>query len=71
MIRFHLRSQRRMKGWTNEQTAQKIGVTKAHYNKLELGTKNPSIQVAFKLAALFECSVEDLFNDVFTAPRAM
>lgn len=46
---------------TQEELADKLGVSRQTINSLEKGRYNPSIQLAFKLAKLFSFKIEDLF----------
>lgn len=47
--------------YTQEELADKLGVSRQTINSLENGKYNPSIQLAFKLAKLFDMSIESLF----------
>lgn len=53
-----LRTQR---GWTQQELADKTEVSRQTIISLENGRYNPSIQLAFKLARLFGCQIEDIF----------
>ena len=41
--------------------AEKLGVSRQTIISLEKGRYNPSITLAFKLARLFNCQIEDIF----------
>ncbi|WP_342765691.1 helix-turn-helix transcriptional regulator [Methanohalobium sp.] len=41
--------------------AKEMGVTRQTINAIERGKYDPSVQLAFKLARFFECSIEDIF----------
>lgn len=47
--------------YTQEELADKLGVSRQTINSLENGKYNPSIQLAFKLAKFFNLSIESLF----------
>lgn len=47
---------------TQEELAREVGVTRQTINALERGRYDPSLELAFKLAEHFECTVEDLFT---------
>jgi len=47
--------------YTQEELADKLCVSRQTINSLENGKYNPSIQLAFKLAKLFDMSIESLF----------
>lgn len=53
-----LRGQR---GWTQQELADRTEVSRQTIISLENGRYNPSIQLAFKLARLFNCQIEDIF----------
>ncbi|ELZ76893.1 transcriptional regulator [Haloferax larsenii JCM 13917] len=42
--------------------AEAVGVTRQTINAIERERYDPSLELAFKLAAHFECRVEDLFD---------
>jgi len=46
---------------TQEELADKLMVSRQTINSLENGKYNPSILLAFKIAKLFELSIEDIF----------
>ena len=48
--------------YTQEELADKLGVSRQTINSLENGKYNPSIQLAFKLAKFFNLSIESLFE---------
>jgi len=47
---------------TQQELADKIGVSRQTIVALEKGQYNPSVALALKLAAYFQVSVEDLFQ---------
>ena len=42
--------------------AQKIGVTRQTVNAIELGKYSPSLEVAFRIAAVFKLPLEEVFQ---------
>jgi putative transcriptional regulator len=54
-----LRGQR---GWSQEGLAERLNVSRQTVNALERGRYDPSLPLAFKIAALFECRIEDVFH---------
>ena len=46
---------------TQEDLAIKVEVTRQTINAIEKGKYNPSLELAFKLAKLFEVKIEDIF----------
>jgi len=49
-------------GWTQADLAQRIGVSRQSINAIETGKFDPSLPVAFRLAELFELTIEDIFT---------
>jgi putative transcriptional regulator len=49
-------------GLTQEQLAEKVGVTRQTIIAIERGNYTPSVLLALKLADTFSVSVETLFN---------
>jgi putative transcriptional regulator len=56
-----LKIQRAIKDMTQEELAQKVGVTRQTINAIEKGKYNPSLDLAFNLARLFDMKIEELF----------
>ncbi len=52
---------RAMHDLTQEDLAEKVGVTRQTINATEKRKYNPSLELAFKLARLFEVKIEDIF----------
>lgn len=57
-----LKVQRAKKNLTQEQLAQKVGVTRKTINTVENGKYVPSTYLALKLAKVLDVSVEELFQ---------
>lgn len=55
-----LRAERR---WTQADLAKQLGVSRNSVNAIENGKYDPSLPLAFKIARLFERTVEDIFED--------
>ena len=47
---------------TQQELAEKIGVTRQTVNAIELGKYSPSLEVAFRIAAVFGRPLEDVFR---------
>lgn len=60
-MKNNLKVQRALKDMTQEYLARKVGVTRQTINAIEKGKYNPSLDLAFKLANLFELKIEELF----------
>ncbi len=52
---------RSAKGIRQEELARLLGVSRQTVSSLENGRYNPSITLAFKIARLFEMTIEDVF----------
>jgi len=50
------------KGWTQEQLAIRVGVSRQTIATLEKNKYNPSLILAFKIAHAFEKSITDVFD---------
>ncbi|WP_428150556.1 helix-turn-helix transcriptional regulator [Brevundimonas sp.] len=58
-----LRELRTGKGWTQEQLGQALGVSRQAVNALETEKHDPSLDLAYRIAALFERAVEHVFDN--------
>lgn len=54
-----LRSER---GWTQEQLAQAVGVSRQSVNSIERDRYIPSLTLALIFAQVFECSTDQIFQ---------
>lgn len=48
-------------GWTQQEVADRVEVSRQTIISLENGRYNPSILLAFRLARLFKTTIEELF----------
>jgi putative transcriptional regulator len=58
-----LRDLRKERGWTQADLAVRLDVSRQTVNALEAGRYDPSLPLAFRIARLFECRIEDIFLD--------
>lgn len=56
-----VRERRTERKWTQQALAERLQVSRQTVNAIETGRYDPSLPLAFKLAALFRCRIEDLF----------
>jgi putative transcriptional regulator len=56
-----LREERAVRGWTQAELAERIGVSRKTINTIENGVFVPSTVLALKLAKAFDTNVEALF----------
>ena len=47
---------------TQRELADRVGVTRQTINAIELGKYSPSLEVAFKIAGVFDVPLEDVFT---------
>lgn len=57
-----LRELRGSYGLTQEQLADRLGVSRQTIISIENGRYNPSLVLAYKLARVFSCGIEELFD---------
>jgi putative transcriptional regulator len=57
-----LRRRREERAWTQAQLADRLDVSRQTVNALETGRYDPSLPLAFRLAALFEAPIEAIFE---------
>lgn len=54
---------RRELGWSQAELAGRLGVSRQTVNAIETGRYDPSLPLAFRLARVFTCRIEELFDD--------
>lgn len=55
------------RGMTQEQLGHALGVSRQAINALETEKHDPSLDLAYRIAALFDCSVETVFANAYRA----
>lgn len=58
-----LRELRKARGWAQEDFAIELGVSRQTVNALEAGRYDPSLPLAFRIARVFETTIENVFHD--------
>ena len=58
----HVRRHRRVREWTQQELADRVGVTRQTVISIEGGKYNPSVGLALRLAEAFGVPVEELFE---------
>jgi putative transcriptional regulator len=61
-MKNNIKVQRAMRDMTQEELAKRVGVTRQTINAIEKGKYNPSLDLAFSLARLFDMTIEELFS---------
>lgn len=56
-----LRELREQRGWSQGSLAEQLGVSRQTINALETGKYDPSLPLAFRIAWLFDQSIETIF----------
>ncbi|MFX0198955.1 MAG: helix-turn-helix transcriptional regulator [Candidatus Hodarchaeota archaeon] len=56
-----LREHRTRHELTQEELANRLGITRQTVIAMEKGNYNPSLELAFKIAKLFNVKIEDIF----------
>ena len=60
---MNLKTKRQEKKMTQEQIAQRCGITQCAYSNYEIGKRSPKPDMLKKLAEILECSVDELLAD--------
>ncbi|MBM3768714.1 MAG: helix-turn-helix transcriptional regulator [Acidobacteria bacterium] len=58
-----LRVLRAERGWSQGDLAEQLEVSRQTVNALETGKYDPSLPLAFKIARLFETTIESVFSE--------
>ena len=61
-MKNRLRVLRAERQWSQGDLADQLGVSRQTVNALETGKYDPSLPLAFKIARLFDRSIEDVFE---------
>jgi putative transcriptional regulator len=62
-MKNHLRKLRADRGWSQQDLAAKLEVSRQSVNAIETGRYDPSLPLAFRIARLFETTIEGVFED--------
>ena len=58
-----LRILRAERAWSQQDLAERIEVSRQSVNAIETGKYDPSLPLAFRIARLFDLSIEQIFSD--------
>ena len=61
MMRNDIKSRRTEKRWSQAELGKALGVSRQTVIAIENDKYDPSLPLAFKLAAVFECPIEEIF----------
>ncbi len=62
-MKNRLKVLRAERDWSQAVLGEKLDVSRQTVNAIETGRYDPSLPLAFKLARLFELSIEEIFED--------
>jgi len=57
----HLRVLRAERNWSQQDLAERLEVSRQSVNAIETGKYDPSLPLAFRIAELFDHSIEEVF----------
>ena len=61
-MKNHLRVLRAERRWSQADLAERVGVSRQTVNAIENDKYDPSLPLAFRVANVFESSIEDIFE---------
>lgn len=62
-MRNRLKVLRAERDWSQQDLADRLGVSRQSVNAIETGKYDPSLPLAFRIAALFALPIENIFED--------
>lgn len=62
-MKNRLKVLRAERDWSQADLATRLGVSRQTVNALETGKYDPSLPLAFKIARVFELTIEQIFDD--------
>jgi putative transcriptional regulator len=60
-MKNRLRVLRAERGWSQQDLAERLEVSRQSVNAIETGRYDPSLPLAFRIADLFELAIEQIF----------
>ena len=61
-LRNRVKQLRTQRGWTEQQLADAVGVSRQSINSIERDRYVPSLPLALTFARVFECSTDSIFS---------
>ncbi len=61
-MKNRLKVLRAERDWSQQELAERLGVSRQSINAIETGKYDPSLPLAFKIAGIFAMSIEDIFE---------
>ncbi|QIF00403.1 helix-turn-helix transcriptional regulator [Roseimicrobium sp. ORNL1] len=62
-MKNRLKVLRAERGWTQEDLSKQLGVSRQAVNALETEKHSPSLDLAYRISALFDLSTEQIFEN--------
>jgi putative transcriptional regulator len=69
-MKNRLKVLRAERGWTQEDLGKELGVSRQAVNALETEKHSPSLDLAYRISALFGMSTEEIFENPHTVSAA-
>lgn len=63
IMKNNLKTLRADKGWSQAALGDQLDISRQSVNAIETGRYDPSLPLAFKIARLFDLTIEDIFKD--------
>jgi putative transcriptional regulator len=61
-MKNRLKSLRAERDWSQQDLAERLGISRQSVNAIETGKYDPSLPLAFRIAALFDAKIEQIFE---------
>ena len=61
-MKNRLKVLRAERNWSQQDLAERLDVSRQSVNAIETGKYDPSLPLAFRIADLFGCAIEDIFQ---------
>lgn len=62
MVRNSVAQRRLQRGWSQVRLAELLGVSRQTVISIDKGRFDPALPLAFRLAGVFDCAIENLFT---------
>jgi putative transcriptional regulator len=61
-VRNRVKEMRQERGWTQQQLAEAVGVSRQSINSIERDRYVPSLELALAFARVFACATDEIFT---------
>lgn len=61
-MKNRVKALRKERAWSQAELADRLGVSRQTVNAIERGKYDPSLRLAFKLARIFDQTIEEVFE---------